>query len=172
MMAEDKIRWKDRTAVITIHTTPERRDAWKALAKATGSDNLQNAFEEFLKSKLKLTGLSDLKKNYLQYKDQQTQLGKALGRERLLVLVNAYKKLGGDVKDLSNYQQICGKMLREWCPKQPERSRAITEVIQFEQYLEMNKKREEAERELLGYSGTEEEGAEGVPASPVTTASV
>ena len=136
---------------MAIHVTPERKRQWKELAKAMGSENLQNAFEEFMKSKLHLSGLSDLKKTYLSLKEQQVQLGKALGKERLLVLVNVYKRLGGDVKDLSNYQKVCGKMLKEWCPRQDPKSRAITEVIQFEAYLEVNKKREETERELIGY---------------------
>ena len=147
----EKIAWKERTAIVAIHVTPERKRQWKELAKAMGSENLQNAFEEFMKSKLHLSGLSDLKKTYLSLKEQQVQLGKALGKERLLVLVNVYKRLGGDVKDLSNYQKVCGKMLKEWCPRQDPKSRAITEVIQFEAYLEVNKKREETERELIGY---------------------
>ncbi len=150
-MPEDKIRWKDRTAVVTIHLTPERRDAWKALAKAAGSDNLQDAFEEFLKSRVSSTGLSDLKRDFLALKDQQVKLGRAVGKERLFVLANAYKKLGGDVKNLSGYERVCGRMLKEWCPTQPEPSKAVAEVIQFEAFLEVNKRRSEIERELTGY---------------------
>lgn len=131
--------------------TPERKKHWKELAKAAGAENLQSQFEEFLEAKAKMSGLSDLKKSFLMLKEQQVQLGKAIGTERLKVLVTVFKKYGGDVKTLENYQPVCGKILKEWCVKQPKPSQAISEVIQFEAYLEVNKKRVEAEDELLGY---------------------
>lgn len=169
-MTEDKVRWKDKSERVVFHLTPEQKKLWKEWVKTMGAENLQNQFEDFLKSKAKMTGISDLKKNFLLLKEQQVQFGRALGKERLIVLKNAYVKLGGDVQTLANYQPVCGKMLKEWCPKQPDPSHAVTEVIQFEAFLEVNKKRLEAERELLGYVDGAGAGAVGtaVPAASST----
>lgn len=171
-MPADKVKWKDKSAVVVFHMTPERKNQWKELAKAAGAENLQNQFEEFLRSKAKMSGLSDLKKSFLMLKEQQVQLGKAIGMERLKVLVTVFKKYGGDVQALSNYQPVCGKMLKEWAGRQEEPSHAISEVIQFEAYLEVNKKRVEAERELLGYVDGAGAAAAAAPAATPAPAPV
>lgn len=168
MGGKDKVLWKDRTAIVAIHMTPEKKRLWKELAKAMGSENLQNAFEGFLRTKSDMTGLSDVKKTYLLLRDHQVELGKKLGKEKVVFLVSVYKRLGGDVGKLTNYQEVCNRMLKEWSPKQPKPGQAITDVIQFEAYLEVNKKREEVEKQLLlGYGGGMTAGAAPAPAPTV-----
>ena len=85
----------------------------------------------------------------------------------MLVLVNAFKKLGGDVKDLTGHEEVCGRMLKEWCPVQPVPGRAVSEVIQFEAYLGVNKRRVEVERELTGVSDLRDARPGGTPRSMV-----